>query len=134
MTFMPFLRKIVRKIACTATTTPTTIMDIAQALSTYPSSMSWIIVIEASWIFGESRKITALIVTILLSKKNSVLFQKLILLRRVTQEAQARRETLQNVWEKMQKFAQGLRNELDGMYWSENLIAFEDLETVPQFN
>ncbi len=60
--------------------------------------------------------------------------QKLIRLRRVTQEAQARRETLQNVWEKMQKFAQGLRNELDGMYWSENLIAFEDLETVPQFN
>jgi hypothetical protein len=60
--------------------------------------------------------------------------QKLIRLRRVTQEAQARRETLQNVWEKMQIFAQGLRNELDGMYWSENLIAFEDLETVPQFN
>ncbi len=60
--------------------------------------------------------------------------QKLIRLRRVTQEAQARRETLQNVWEKMQKFAQGLRNELDGMYWSKNLIAFEDLETVPQFN
>jgi len=60
--------------------------------------------------------------------------QKLIRLRRVTQEVTARRETLQNVWEKMQKFAQGLRNELDGMYWSENLIAFEDLETVPQFN
>ena len=43
--------------------------------------MSWIIVIEESWIFGETRKITALIVTMLLSKKKSVLFKKLILLR-----------------------------------------------------
>jgi len=60
--------------------------------------------------------------------------QKLIRLRRVTQETTSRRETLQKVWEKMQKFSQGLRNELDGMYWSENLIAFEDLERVPEFN
>jgi len=59
---------------------------------------------------------------------------KLIRLRRVTQEYDARRQTLQNIWAKMQNFAQGLRNELDGQYWSESKIAFDDLERVPDFN
>ena len=55
-------------------------VDIAHALSKYPSSIRCIIVIEARSTLGETRKMTAEMVTILLSKKNSTLFQKLILL------------------------------------------------------
>lgn len=57
------------------------IVDIAHELSKYPSSTKWIMVIDPSLIFGETRKITTLIVTMLLSKKKSRLFQKLTLLR-----------------------------------------------------
>ena len=60
--------------------------------------------------------------------------QKLLRLRRVTQEYDERRKLLHDIWTNMQNFAQGLRNELDGMYWSENRIAFNDLERVPEFN
>lgn len=60
--------------------------------------------------------------------------RKLLRLRRVTQEYDARKRTLQNIWAKMQNFAQGLRNELDGQYWSESKIAFDDLERAPDFN
>lgn len=60
--------------------------------------------------------------------------RKLLRLRRVAQEYDARRKTLQAIWSKMQNFAQGLRNELDGQYWSESKIAFDDLERVPEFN
>lgn len=60
--------------------------------------------------------------------------QKLLRLRRVTQEYDERRKVLQDIWTKMQNFAQGLRNELDGMYWSENRIAFDDIDRVPEFN
>ena len=59
---------------------------------------------------------------------------KLIRLRRVTQQLQEKKEVLQKVWANMQNFSQGLRNELDSNYWSENKIAFFDLENTPQFN
>jgi hypothetical protein len=60
--------------------------------------------------------------------------EKIIRLRKVTQEASARKEVLHKIWVRMQNFAQGLRNELDGQYWSENKIAFDDLGPVPEFN
>ncbi len=59
---------------------------------------------------------------------------KLIRLRRVTQQLQENKDTLQRVWANMQNFAQGLRNELDSNYWSESKIAFVDLANTPQFN
>ncbi len=60
--------------------------------------------------------------------------KKLLRLRRVTQEYDSKRQTMQNIWVKMQNFTQGLRNELDGQYWSESRIAFDDLERVADFN
>jgi hypothetical protein len=60
--------------------------------------------------------------------------EKLIKLRKITKELQSNRDTLHNVWVNMQKFAQGLRNELDDNYWSEHKIAFIDLSSVPQHN
>ncbi len=59
---------------------------------------------------------------------------KLVKLRRVTREFVKRRELLHDIWKKMQVFTQGLRNELDDNYWSENLIAFKDIEIVPEHN
>ncbi|UCH57651.1 MAG: hypothetical protein JSV18_01665 [Candidatus Bathyarchaeota archaeon] len=59
---------------------------------------------------------------------------KLIRLRKITQELQSKRDILQRVWANMQNFTQGLRNELDEQYWSENKIVFVDLESSPQFN
>lgn len=60
--------------------------------------------------------------------------QKLIRLRRVTQQLREKKDILQRVWVNMQTFAQGLRNELDSNYWSESNIAFFDLENTPPFN
>jgi hypothetical protein len=59
---------------------------------------------------------------------------KLIRLRKIAQELNEKKEILNNIWKNMQSFAQGLRNELDDMYWSENKIAFTDLESTPHFN
>ena len=59
---------------------------------------------------------------------------KLLRLRQVTQEYDSRKRDLNAIWENMQNFAKGLRNEMDDMYWSEHKIAFEDLESVPEFN
>jgi len=59
---------------------------------------------------------------------------KLIKLRKATQELRENREFLQRLWSNMQNFAQGLRNELDDQYWSENRIAFVDLESTPGHN
>lgn len=59
---------------------------------------------------------------------------KLVRLRKATQELREKREFLQRLWSNMQNFAQGLRNELDGQYWSENRIAFVDLESTPEYN
>ena len=60
--------------------------------------------------------------------------RKLLRLRIVTQEYDSNKKVLNAIWENMQNFAQGLRNELDDMYWSEHKIAFEDLTSVPEFN
>ena len=60
--------------------------------------------------------------------------KKLLRLKKVTQEYDSRKKDLSVIWENMQNFAQGLRNEMDDMYWSEHKIAFEDLESVPEFN
>jgi hypothetical protein len=59
---------------------------------------------------------------------------KLVQLRRATQQLREKKDILQRVWVNMQNFAQGLRNELDSNYWSENNIAFFDLEITPPFN
>jgi len=59
---------------------------------------------------------------------------KLIKLRKATQELRENREFLQRLWSNMQNFAQGLRNELDDQYWSENRIAFADIESTPGHN
>jgi len=59
---------------------------------------------------------------------------KLVRLRKATQELREKREFLQRLWSNMQNFAQGLRNELDDQYWSENRIAFVDLESTPEYN
>jgi len=60
--------------------------------------------------------------------------RKLLRLKQVTQEYDSRKKDLSAIWENMQNFAKGLRNEMDDMYWSEHKIAFEDLESVPEFN
>ncbi len=60
--------------------------------------------------------------------------RKLLRLRQVTQEYDEMKQILHNVWNNMQNFSKGLRNELDGQYWSESKIAFSDLEDVPAFN
>ena len=59
---------------------------------------------------------------------------KLIQLRKATQQSQEKKDILQKFWVNMQKFAKGLRNELDSNYRSENNIAFFDLETTAPFN
>lgn len=59
---------------------------------------------------------------------------KLLRLKQVTQEYDSRKRDLSAIWQNMQNFAKGLRNEMDDMYWSEHKIAFEDLESVPEFN
>ncbi|HUS78214.1 MAG TPA: hypothetical protein VM050_06090 [Patescibacteria group bacterium] len=59
---------------------------------------------------------------------------KLIKLKRVTQEYLGRKELLSRIWSTMHTFNLGLRNEIDDSYWSENKIAFTDLERVPEFN
>ena len=59
---------------------------------------------------------------------------KLIRLRKVTQEYDEKKRVIHRMWENMQNFSQGLRNELDDQYWSDHKIGFEDLEAIPEFN
>ena len=59
---------------------------------------------------------------------------KLVRLRKATQDLREKKEFLQRLWANMQNFAQGLRNELDDQFWSENRIAFVDLESTPEYN
>ena len=59
---------------------------------------------------------------------------KLLRLKSVTIKFNENKQILHQIWENMHNFAQGIRNELDDMYWTDNKIGFEDLETVPEFN
>lgn len=60
--------------------------------------------------------------------------RKLVRLKRVTQEYDIRKRTLRNIWRNMSNFTRGLQNELDQQTVSDRRIAFDDLETVPEYN